>query len=126
MNKITSTENVRLDFVYNTSTSLIGVNTTEGHYFYIRDIIGNILGLIDNEGNYIVKYKYDVLEKVFENKIYESCIASRYNPFVYKGYFLDEETGLYLVSTRYYNPEWRVLSRVPILKPMTLDKLINN
>ncbi len=28
------------------------------------------------------------------------------NPFRYKGYYYDFETGLYLLTTRYYNPEW--------------------
>lgn len=28
------------------------------------------------------------------------------NPFRYKGYYYDKETGLYLVTSRYYNPEW--------------------
>lgn len=59
MNKITSTKNVKLDFVYDARATLIGVNTIEGHYFYIREITCNILGLIDNEGNYKLKYKYD-------------------------------------------------------------------
>ena len=103
MNKTTSAENVRLDFVYDAGSSLIGVNTTEGHYFYIRDITGNILGLIDSTGKYIVKYKYDAWGKVLEKKIYETCIASRHNPFVYKGYFLDEETGFYYLKSRYYD-----------------------
>jgi len=28
------------------------------------------------------------------------------NPFRYRGYVYDEETGLYGTSTRYYYPEW--------------------
>lgn len=28
------------------------------------------------------------------------------NPFRYRGYVYDEETGLYYLKTRYYNPEW--------------------
>lgn len=62
--------------VYNSSATLMGVNTIEGHYFYIRDITGNILGLIDNEVNYIIKYTYNACGKVLE-EICESCIASR-------------------------------------------------
>lgn len=28
------------------------------------------------------------------------------NPFRYRGYVYDEETGLYYLRSRYYNPEW--------------------
>lgn len=28
------------------------------------------------------------------------------NPFIYKGYYYDFETGLYYCNARYYNPEW--------------------
>ena len=30
----------------------------------------------------------------------------RYNPFRYRGYYYDIETGLYYLNSRYYNPEW--------------------
>lgn len=32
-------------------------------------------------------------------------IANR-NPFRYRGYYYDTETGLYYLQSRYYNPEW--------------------
>ena len=28
------------------------------------------------------------------------------NPFRYRGYYFDEETGLYYLNQRYYNAEW--------------------
>ena len=30
----------------------------------------------------------------------------RLNPFRYRGYYYDVETGLYYLQSRYYNPEW--------------------
>ena len=32
--------------------------------------------------------------------------AGALNPFRYRGYIWDEETGLYYLKSRYYNPEW--------------------
>lgn len=38
------------------------------------------------------------------------------NPFRYKGYYYDSETGLYYLNSRYYNPEWgRFISADSIL-----------
>ena len=28
------------------------------------------------------------------------------NPFRYRGYYFDTETGLYYLNSRYYNPQW--------------------
>ena len=36
---------------------------------------------------------------------YLRCFAL-YNPFRWKGYYYDVETGLFMVGHRYYNPEW--------------------
>jgi hypothetical protein len=37
----------RLDFTYDANNQLVGLTTSEGNYFYIKDITNNIIGLID-------------------------------------------------------------------------------
>lgn len=109
MNKVTSTENVILDFVYDASSWLVGVNTIEGNYFYVRDITGNIIGLIDKNGNFVVKYKYDAWGKLLKGLPSEDdedlCIAARFNPFLYKDCYYDVETQFLYQNKRYYNPK---------------------
>ena len=42
------------------------------------------------------------------------------NPFRYRGYYYDAETGYYYLNARYYNPEWcRFISADPILDTST-------
>ena len=36
----------------------------------------------------------------------ERRVAYTYNPFRYRGYYYDVETGYYYLQTRYYDPEW--------------------
>ena len=36
----------------------------------------------------------------------ERSIVRTYNPFRYRGYYYDTETGLYCLQSRYYNPQW--------------------
>ena len=72
-------------------------------YLYQRNIQGDILGIYDDEGNQVGEYAYDG----YGNQVIvkdEGGIANL-NPFRYRGYFYDEETGLFLVSSRYYDPE---------------------
>ena len=107
MKKVVSGETFRLDFVYDNNNQVVGLNTIEGQYFYIKDITGNILGLIDSNGSFVVKYKYDAWGKLLLKETINSCIAAIHNPFVYKGYYLDLETNFYYLNARYYAPEWK-------------------
>ncbi len=58
----------------------------------------------------MVKYKYDAWgnHKVLDAagaEITSSSHIGNKNPFRYRGYFYDTETGLYYLQTRYYDPE---------------------
>ena len=54
----------------------------------------------------VVEYKYDTWGNVIgmEGSDYGKWVGSL-NPFRYRGYYYDE-TGMYYLITRYYNPEW--------------------
>ena len=79
-------------------------------YLYIRNIQGDITSIIDTEGNIICTYAYDgygnhiVLD---ENGNEDTSLTSigHLNPFRYRGYYFDEESGLYYLNSRYYDPE---------------------
>ena len=79
-------------------------------YLYIRNIQGDITSIIDTEGNIICTYAYDgygnhiVLD---ENGKEDTSLTSigHLNPFRYRGYYFDEESGLYYLNNRYYDPE---------------------
>ena len=36
---------------------------------------------------------------------FSGCSLGTLNPFRYRGYYYDTETGLYYLQTRYYDPE---------------------
>ena len=72
-------------------------------YFYLIDIIGNIVGLVDENGNIVVEYDYSSYGKVEVKK--DTVGISKKDHIRYKGYIYDEETGLFWLSSRYYSPE---------------------
>ena len=100
-------------------------------YFCLRDSQGNIIALIDNNGNTVVQYYYDAWgnhKVVDENgdEITSSTHIGNVNPFRYRGYYYDTETGLYFLQTRYYDPEvGRFLNRdsVQYADPETINGL---
>ena len=66
--------------------------------------------LIDNNGNTVVEYKYDAWgnHKVVDangNEITSLTHIGNLNPFRYRGYYYDVETGFYFLKSRYYDPE---------------------
>ena len=85
-----------------------------GIYHYVKDAQGNIWGIIDNKGTQIAKYEFSAYgeyrsrwspEEVSLEEIRRNNRVRNANPFDYRGYYYDEETGLYYCQSRYYDPE---------------------
>ena len=115
-----------LVFDYDESGKLISVSEPGFTFFYIRDGLGNIIKLVDEQGNDVVKYSYDSWGKVTINTISSLHPSARFNPFMYKGYIYDVETGLYCCNSRYYNPELRRFispDSVDYLEPESINGL---
>ncbi|MDO5378070.1 MAG: DNRLRE domain-containing protein [Clostridia bacterium] len=76
-------------------------------YFYVRNLQGDIIALVDTSGTTVVEYKYDPWGK--KEAVTGTLAASVgwYNPFRYRGYIFDEETLMYYLKDRYYYPELR-------------------
>ncbi|MEG0773891.1 DNRLRE domain-containing protein [Clostridium sp.] len=75
-------------------------------YFYVRNAQGDIISLVDKYGHEVVNYTYDTWGKLIsiEGTLKDSLGVK--NPYRYRGYRYDTETGLYYLQSRYYNPEW--------------------
>jgi len=80
---------------------LIGYKKNSEKYYYVKDQTGNISAIIDGKGNFINKYSYDA----YGNVIY-SLNQNSDSKIRFKGYYYDEEIGLYWIGSRCYNPKW--------------------
>ena len=75
-------------------------------FFCFKDAQANIVALLDNNGSVVVKYKYDAWGKCHTTVVDSSATTlAELNPFRYRSYYLDTETNLYFLKTRYYDPE---------------------
>ena len=70
-------------------------------YLCRKDLQGNIIALIDTNGNEVVQYWYDAWGNQLATG--NSTLAN-INPFRYRSYYYDTETGLYYLNSRYYDP----------------------
>ena len=74
-------------------------------YYYERDNQCDITGLVDSSGNEVVTYTYDSWGKLLSTGGTLADTVGVQNPFRYRSYYYDNETGLYYLQSRYYNPE---------------------
>ena len=97
--------NYRLDFLYDENDMLYGfVKDGSAKYFYARDMLQNILGIIDTNGSPVVIYQYTAYGT--STVLQDTAGLASINPFRFKGYYFDSESGMYYCHTRYYVPEW--------------------
>ena len=73
--------------------------------YVITNRQGDVLGLYDYAGTRKVSYEYDAWGNTVSVTDTSEDNWSTLNPFRYRGYYFDTETGLYYVLSRYYNPE---------------------
>ena len=74
-------------------------------YFYLKNAQGDVTGLVNSSGTPVVAYTYDAWGNPLTTTGTMADTLGKLNPFRYRGYFYDTETGLYYLQSRYYNPE---------------------
>lgn len=70
-------------------------------YSYVKNLQGDVLRILDSNGNAVVNYTYDPWGKPTVTGDEELAAL---NPCSYRGYDYDEETGYYYLQSRYYDP----------------------
>lgn len=99
--------NNTLDFLYDEYDNLYGfIKDNSEKYLYIRDQLQNIIGITDINGKIVVKYSYDAWGAIKSIIDTSSSGIGKLNPFRFKGYYYDNESRLFIVGQRYYNPEF--------------------
>ena len=100
-----STTTSKLRFSYDADGKVVAVNYNGNYYYYLRNAQNDIVKLIDKTGATVVEYRYDSWGKLLSTSGSLASTLGKNNPFRYRGYVYDEETGFYYLQSRYYNPE---------------------
>ena len=75
-------------------------------YAYVKSLQGDIVAILDENGNTVVSYGYDAWGAPLWCTGELAETLGKVQPFRYRGYVFDEEMGLYYLRSRYYNPGW--------------------
>ena len=109
-----------LDFIYDESGKPFALKYTNGTanpvtYYYVLNLQGDVVGLIDASGAWVAKYSYNAWGEITRIKglVGEELVSvldsnpdhiANLNPLRYRGYYYDTETGFYYLQSRYYDP----------------------
>ena len=100
-------------FFYDASGSPVGMNYLGYNYYYKKNLQGDIIeiwGTEDGTDNHtfrcLVKYVYDAWGNILQmNDTTDGWYrVGTANPFRYRGYYYDNESGFYYLQSRYYDP----------------------
>ena len=94
-----------LYYLYN-GEELLGLVYNGSTYYYHKNVFGDIIGILNHNYEEIVTYEYDSWGAISSIADNSGINLGTINPFRYRSYYYDEETKLYYLNSRYYNPEW--------------------
>jgi RHS repeat-associated protein len=97
------TDGSRIDYRYDGNGHLIALRYNGVEYYYVTNIQGDIIGLIDGSGTSVVQYTYDAWGNQTSCTGTLANTLGQANPYRYRGYRVDTETGLYYLQSRYYD-----------------------
>lgn len=93
-----------LYFFYDSVGEIVGFKYNGNNYLYIKNSMGDIVGIADSAGNLISNYTYDAWGKVTSVTGSNTAIGEL-NPFRYRSYYYDSDIQMYYLQSRYYDPE---------------------
>ena len=80
-------------------------------YYYVKNAQGDITGILDSEMNLVVSYTYDsygnlmsMVDKDGNDVSGNTSHIGNINPYRYRGYYYEAETGFYYLTLRFYDP----------------------
>ena len=74
-------------------------------YYYVLNMLGDVIGIANSSGTLVVSYLYDAWGYAERCTGTMAATLGKLNPLRYRSYVYDEETKWYYLQSRYYNPE---------------------
>ena len=93
-----------LHFFYDAQSRPAMVKYNGVMYTYVHNLQGDIVAILNASGTKVVEYKYDAWGNPIAMSGSMLDTLGYANPFRYRGYVYDYESGLYYLRSRYYDP----------------------
>lgn len=99
-------------YTYDGNNNIIGMKYNDSQYYYLKNGQNDIIGILNSDFRQVISYEYDSWGNVISirdsagNNITDKGNLGIVNPYRYRSYRYDTETGLYYLNSRYYSPEF--------------------
>ena len=93
-----------MKFTYGADGSPLAVDYNGTTYYYVVNLQGDVVAILNSTGQKVVGYTYDAWGRLLTTTGTLKDTLGLHNPLRYRGYVYDQETGLYYLESRYYNP----------------------
>ena len=113
-------------YIYNSGGEIEAIYYKKNVYYYIKNGQQDIIGLSDASGQWVVDYSYDTWGNLLKTGGSMASTLGVDNPFRYRGYYYDTETGLYYLESCYYNPELGRMMSADSLSVLGMSKTTLN
>ena len=90
--------------VYDNEDSVCGIIYNDVPYYFQKNLQGDIIGIVDENGTMVARYRYDAWGACTIVADTSGQNIAENNPYRYRSYFFDSETGFYYLQSRYYDP----------------------
>jgi len=98
-------QNYVIYYYYDAIGSVTGFNYNGTTYYYGKNIQGDIKFIYNTSGSIVTEYCYDAWGNILSTTGTLASTVGAINPFRYRGYYYDSETGFYYLNSRYYDPQ---------------------
>ena len=93
--------------LYDNEDSVCGIDYNGEPYYFIRNLQGDVIAIVDRDSETVARYSYDAWGAVTKAETYtgltDGVDIAAVNPFRYRGYYYDSEIGMYYLQSRYYD-----------------------
>ena len=90
--------------LYDLDGTVCGINYNGTAYYFYKNLQGDVVAITNDAGATVAKYTYDAWGVPTIVSDSSGVNIATVNPIRYRGYYYDEEIGLYYLQSRYYNP----------------------
>ena len=112
-----TTGNEVINYYYDSDGTILGIGYKKGtgaekHYFFEKNAFGDVIAVYRNSDSVLIgTYEYDLwgnpvsVKEAAAGRDTDGILGK--NPFRYRCYYYDTETGFYYLNARYYDPQTR-------------------
>ena len=91
-------------YYYYDESGVSGLEYNGTKYSYVKNLQGDVIRIINANGVTVVEYNYDAWGNILSTTGSMASTLGAINPFRYRGYYYDTESGWYYLNSRYYDP----------------------